>query len=137
MRRLVMLVIALAGLSACAPRGAALPPVPEVAPAEPHVLTVVENRNFYDFDVFVLTTGGGQIQKLGTVAGLSKTTFMLIGAYAAGGQAVRFYARSRMSGQQFNSPEITIYEGYGLRWILDDRPGIEWLSSYKLRSEAH
>lgn len=142
--RLSFLVTALACALALACAPSARPTVAPVATPAPAVVRdsvpsvplLVDNKDYYDFDVYVLTAEGGAIRRVGIAAGLSKTTFLLTGASVASGRQIVFYARSRMSGVEFNSEEMTVYAGLGIRWVLE-RPGVEWLTSYQLRSNAN
>lgn len=125
--RLVVAIAATAALATCASaaaRDTSAPPTP--AQDAPSVEVRVVNNNFYDADVYVVA-GDAVVRRLGTVDGNSVRTFVLVGAQAAPGAQLAFYARTIGEGREYRSGVVMVLIGNGVQWILEPH-GLDWLS---------
>jgi len=117
---------ALAITAACARHrtGAAAGGTPSAADSARALATrtidvLIENHNFNDVDIGV-QTAGGQVQRMGTVAGNAKKQLGFRASYAAASQSLQLVAHLVGARDNFYSERFTVQAGQRVVWSLEN-----------------
>lgn len=111
--------LALLAVSACAPTQTR--PNVDV----PTLNVIVDNKNFNDADVYLLST---YVKRLGTVTGVGNASRFVVRGIAPNTQ-VRLYARAIGQSREWRSEGILVYDGTTIRWTLYPNGGDALLPS--------
>jgi len=102
-------------------------PAPSPAPLEGEVAVEVENHNWSDITVYLMT--GGLPQRLGMVTALSNGSFAFSSQRLSTGGSVQLRANP-VAGNAFTSEAILVQPGQAIMWTLENDLDISSLSVY-------
>jgi hypothetical protein len=102
-------------------------PEPVETPVSTEISVAVENHNWSDIRIFLLT--GSHPHRLGMVSALSNATFAFPSHRLNSGSGVRLRALP-VAGRAFTSETILVQPGQAIFWTLEDNLDASSLSVY-------